>query len=344
MEQILQFMTEITTPQLTLFLTGLFVPIMLYILAVTSVDQLLSMISFWKWKKQNLLLVLIVIFVCIAGAIFVISQTAFKDSVRQPIAHTSIVTMPGMDGDRTKQYHVAFSHPENIQPEEEVPLTFTVTDAVTDNPVQLFRIVYGKVAHVIIVDSTLRYFYHVHPTQEENRFSVTTQFPKDGMYHMYVDFQPWGGVEQQFGFTLNVGDVTSPVLSSALPDANKSKIFGQYAVSLKSPTLVASEMSAGKQQLIFTITDAKTGGSIRNLKPYLSAFGHLIMINQKTFEYVHVHPTDTSPVSDNAIGGPTVAFRPMSILKPVTPGVYRVFAQFNPDGNLFTADFTIQVK
>ncbi len=200
--------------------------------------------------------------------------------------------------------------------------------------------------HLIIVNSELTYFTHIHPIQDTSDFVITTKFPSHGVYHLYVDFQPLGAIEQQFAFTVPVGVKETDITNSAnLPiDTALTKTFGDYEVSLAtSGPLKASAMTLGQQKLIFTLKAAKTKQPITTLKPYLASFGHLVMINQTSYDYLHVHPTNTTAPPPNANGGPQVEFLPIGIYGPFKPGAHRVFAQFNPDGNLFTADFTVQV-
>jgi len=195
-----------------------------------------------------------------------------------------------------------------------------------------------------MVDSELETFSHIHPELTEKGFTITTQFPKEGWYHLYVDFQPRGAIEQQFGFVLKVGNPEKPQLSTHKLDDNLNKQFFPYEVSLKLPTTTsASEMSIGNQKLVFSLKDS-IGKPVTNLKPYLASFGHLVMINQETFDYIHVHPTNTTPPAPNSNGGPDVEFLPLGIYRPIKPGIYRIFAQFNPDNQLFTADFTIKIN
>lgn len=253
--------------------------------------------------------------------------------------------IPGLQGDRTKRFTVDFNFPENIQPSVDTTLYFKVYDASSGNQILLFNKVYGKVVHFIVVDSTLTYFNHIHPDYKDGEFSITTQFPKDGQYHIYTDFQPFGAIEQRIAGTLNVGEVGKPELSNAKPDKNLSKTFGDYTVALKYPKpLKSNQISIGQQLLGFTITDAKTKRPVTTLKPYLEAYGHMVMINQKTYDYIHVHPNDFRVPKPDQNGGPTVEFMPLGLYGPIKPGVYRVFTQFNPDNNLFTSDFTVKIE
>jgi DMSO/TMAO reductase YedYZ heme-binding membrane subunit len=254
---------------------------------------------------------------------------------------------PSMVGDKTKRYTVSFLHPNIVEASRDATLSFQVYDASSGNFVDLFSNVYSKLMHLIIVDSELEYFNHIHPDQKSNGFTITTQFPHPGVYHLYENFQPLGAIEQQTAQMINVG-AASPSASrpsTQLPDSNFTKTFGNYDVTLDFPKpLLASQLTNGGQKMTFTIEDANTHQPVTTLKPYLAAFGHLVMINEKTYDYLHVHPTNLVPPADNANGGPVVEFLPMGIYAPIKPGIYRVFAQFNPDNNLFTADFTVEVK
>src|SRR5258708_28105916 len=128
-------------------------------------------------------------------------------------------------------------------------------------------------------------------------------------------------------------------------DTNLTKVFGSYEVTLNTHGgLKASDMTLGNDMLSFTIKDAKTKQPITNLKPYLASFGHVTMINEKTYDFLHVHPYSVVIPQPNASSGPTVDFLPIGIYGPFKPGIYRAFAEFNPNGKVFTADFTVQVR
>ncbi len=261
------------------------------------------------------------------------------------LGSNSLPNIPGLKGDKTRRFTVDFDHPEIVRPNQDVPLTFKVYDAASGNRVNLFARVYERPSHLIIVDSELNYFNHIHPAQNASEFNITTQFPKIGIYHLYKGFQPLGAIEQQFAFTLNVGNVVNTTVSNAQPDSALSKTFGNYEVTLNYPKpLKAQLLSVGQQELTFTIKDAFSKQPITTLKPYLASFGHLVMINQKTYDYLHVHPANLVAPKPSENGGPDVKFLPLGLYGPIKPGIYRVFAEFNPDNKLFTADFTISLE
>lgn len=257
----------------------------------------------------------------------------------------TLAKIPGLTGDRTKRYSVDFALPENIQPNTDVTLSFKVYDASSGNQVLLFNKVYTKLVHLIIVDSELKYFNHIHPEFKDGEFSITTQFPKGSRYHLYTDFQPFGAIEQRIATTVTVGDVTNPAVATTQVDTNLTKVFENYEVTLEYPKPLQSEqISIGQQILSFTLRDAVTKQPLTNLKPYLDAYGHMVMINQKTYDYIHVHPNDLRVPKPGENGGPTVAFMPLGLYGPIKPGIYRVFTQFNPNNQLFTSDFTVEIK
>jgi hypothetical protein len=249
-----------------------------------------------------------------------------------------------LQGDTTKRFSLDANYPDVISPGQNVTLSFKIFDAASGNQVILFNNVYSKLMHLVVVDSTLTYFNHIHPDYKNGVFTITTQFPKAGVYHLYTDFQPIGAIEQQIGFTIQVGDIPTHIHSTSKPDANTTKTFGEYDVTFNAPQLVSSDLSVGKQLLSFTIADSKTKQPVTTLKPYLEAFGHLVMINQNTYEYIHVHPNAQTTPNPDDNGGPTVTFMPLGLNGPIKPGIYRVFAQFNPNDELMTADFTVEVK
>jgi len=252
--------------------------------------------------------------------------------------------IPGLDGDRTKRYTVSFFPPQNPQAGETVKLRFRIYDASNGAVVTFFNQPYEEIFHLIIVNDKLDYFNHIHPRQVSDGFEITTKFPKNAFYHLYADFQPRGAIEQQIAFTLNIGGVNASKATQK-PDENLTQTFGGYKVSLStSVPPQASEMSLGKQTISFTIRNSKTDEPITNLKPYLATYGHLVMINQETYDYLHVHPYNLQKPTADSSFGPRVDFLPLGIYGPIKPGVYRAFGQFNHDGRVFVTDFTLRVE
>ncbi len=267
-------------------------------------------------------------------------QIAQENQVQQ---NQPTLNIPSLVGDRTKRYTVSFEHPENILPNTSAVLKFKVFDASSGNPVLIFQKPYEKSMHLIIVNDELTYYDHIHPEQISNEFEITTSFPKIGRYHLYVDFQPLAAIEQQMAFTLDIGNF-QPQKANQSPYPQIQKTVENYIIKASGiDNLNTTEASVGLQKIIFTITDIN-GNAITNLKPYLSSFGHLVMINRDTYDYLHVHSASLIPPKPGETSGPNVEFIPIGLYGPIKPGVYRAFLQINPDGNLITSEFTIEIK
>ncbi|HSW97399.1 MAG TPA: hypothetical protein VLF89_06250 [Candidatus Saccharimonadales bacterium] len=273
-----------------------------------------------------------------------LAQTAAQQNQQYSI---DISKLPGLDGDRNKRYTVSMdTNPISPLPNQNVTIYFKVFDASTGNPVNYFKFIYAKKMHLIIVNSSLTYFAHIHPTQDDHGFFVTTQLPANDTYHLYIEYQPFGGIEQQMAFTIPVGNPLQEPTRAQQAEVNvATKTFGNYEVTMNTHgSLSASDMSFGNQKISFTVKDAKTKKPIKTLKPYLATFGHLTMINEQSYDFIHVHPYSLVIPPPNANSGPTVDFLPIGIYGPFKPGVYRVFAEFNPDNNIFTADFSVKIN
>lgn len=270
---------------------------------------------------------------------------SYRQGVRSgptPSGNSSMAMSMSMGGDASKRYTVSFAtNPAAALPNQAVTLKFKIYDAASGNPVTNYAQVMTQLMHLVIVDSSLTYFNHIHPAQNGSEFSIVTQFPKADQYHLYVNFQPAGAAEQQMGFSLAVGAAKPgqpPMIDSSL-----TKIFGSYQVALSASEnfFSASAMNNSAEILNFHITDAKTSQPITDLQPYLGAFGHLVMINEQTYNYVHIHPV----ASDNPVaGGPDVKFLPAALFDKIEPGIYRVFGQFKRHDQVFVADFTIKIN
>lgn len=250
---------------------------------------------------------------------------------------------PALGESSTSRFTVSFNHSEKLSVTHPAELRFQIFDASSGSQVVQFDRIYEKLMHLVIVDSDLRYYAHLHPEQRGNEFFISTSFPKNSLYHLYVDFQPAGASEQQFAFTLPVEPPAKRTSSDLLPDSNLAKHFDGYRITLSHPLPLQAELlSAGEQKLTFTVDDAN-GHPVKTLRPYLASFGHLVMIRGGSFEYLHVHPTATV-TNPQDMGGPNVEFVPIGFYGPIKPGNYRLFLQVNPDNRLILADYTVNVE
>jgi heme/copper-type cytochrome/quinol oxidase subunit 2 len=90
---------------------------------------------------------------------------------------------------------------------------------------------------------------------------------------------------------------------------------------------------------IFGIT--KDGKPVTDLQNYLGAKGHAVILKEGTLDYIHAHPSDHGGGHGGMVmPGPGEVIFMASLL---TPGRYRVFQQYRPEGHLITVANTYEV-
>lgn len=229
------------------------------------------------------------------------------------------------------------------------PLRFRITDergrAVTDD----FRIEHEKRLHMIVVRRDTAVFRHVHPTMRaDGTWEVDVALPEAGAYRAYADFTTGNG-KQTLAADLFVPGDFAP---RALPDPRttaRAVDDDRSAADAIDVTLDAPKVRAGREtQLTFAV--ARGGQPLDALEPYLGAKGHLVALRDGDLAYLHVHPVEGSANEDSAdheLGssgdsGPQPNEIGFAATFP-TAGRYRLFLQFQVDGRVRTADYTVEV-
>ncbi|MET9338861.1 hypothetical protein [Nonomuraea sp. NPDC003804] len=213
-----------------------------------------------------------------------------------------------------------------IKPGEPTDFQFTVTGpnggAVTDYQVQ-----HDKKLHFIVVSRDLGSFQHLHPVEAGNGvWSVKLTLPAAGAYRAFADFAPTGGSALTLGADLLVAGDYTP---KALPAASRTADVDGYTVTLDGD-LVPGQASK------LTLKVNKDGKPVTDLQPYLGAYGHLVALRGSDLAYLHVHP-DGEPGDGKTKAGPEIVF----YAEVPSRGDYRLFLDFQHEGKVRTADFTV---
>src|SRR5919106_1392446 len=98
---------------------------------------------------------------------------------------------------------------------------------------------------------------------------------------------------------------------------------------------LTGELVPGKASPV-TLTVGKDGRPVTDLQPYLAAYGHLVALREGDLAYLHVHP-DGEPGDGVTPAGPQIVF----YAEVPSAGVYRLFLDFQHDGVVRTAEFTV---
>jgi hypothetical protein len=184
-----------------------------------------------------------------------------------------------------------------------------------------YRMQHERELHLIVVRDDLSSFLHLHPTRtEQGTWTVDLSLSTPGPHTAFADIAPDDADPMTLRLPILVeGDVspdeTFEPSSVATPDGYRVELLGD---------VVAGEGS----HVEFRVT--KDGQPIAP-EPYLGAAGHLVAILVGDLEYLHVHPMEARNVGSI----------PFMIHAPA-PGLYRLFLQFRHDGEVRTADFTLQ--
>ena len=233
--------------------------------------------------------------------------------------------------------------PRAPRPGEKIRLHFSFFNPKTGEQVKEFYITHDKLFHLFVVSEDLSEFQHIHPTFEpDGSFIMETVLPVAGNYKLYADVYPHDGapqVLQQNLATVGYSNDLVDALPHLKPDTSLIRIADGMKIELK---LEPSEIIAGQPlALKYHLTNAKTGEPIRDLVPYLGAWGHTLILSEDQADYVHSHPEETVPETadkQKLRGGPDATF---NAFLP-RPSIYRIWTQFQRGETLTTVSFTVR--
>ena len=240
-----------------------------------------------------------------------------------------------MDSELVGQYLLDFDlTPGPLRAGERGRVRFFISDPRTHAIVRDFDLIHEKRLHLFIVSDDLEYFSHVHPVlHPDGSWDLDVVLPRQGVYQLCADFMPAGGTPQLIQksvITAGYAGDLAEAASHLVPDLTP-KTLGGVRVRIETPRAIAGI----EQSLTFVLEDAGNGEPIRDLEPFLGAWGHLFIASWDLADVTHSHPLPEVSVP----GGPTITFQ----TRFARSGLYRVWAQFERRGETITAPFTIPV-
>ena len=228
--------------------------------------------------------------------------------------------------------------------------------------------------HVMIVDSALEDYTHVHgePGAQPGQWTVsfTPKYPRQ--YRVWADFKPAG--KEQDGHAHDHGKSDHGDEghshdkaghdhgegSHGQEDADAHNLTPSVTLNVgadKGPEVAATQTLSTKVDeytltlslggaltadahtpATLTVADG-TGAPLDSLEPLMGAYAHLVGFSADGTTMVHGHPEGAEPKDATARGGPALAFE----LHPSVAGPHRVFVQVKIGGKVITAPFTLVV-
>ncbi|GAB3157765.1 hypothetical protein GCM10027290_59520 [Micromonospora sonneratiae] len=194
-------------------------------------------------------------------------------------------------------------------------------------PVTNFTVQHEKPMHLIVVRRDLSGFQHLHPTMApDGTWSIPLTLPEAGVWRAYADFAASDSAGRQTAVTLGVDLVASgDYRPRPLPAVAREATADDFTVTFEGTPQVGTT-----QPLLFRIF--RNGSPVTGLERYLGAYGHLVALRDGDLGYVHVHP------EEQLVGG-AVKFW----LAAPSPGNYRLYLDFQVEGTVRTAEFTLTV-
>ncbi|MFE7798449.1 hypothetical protein [Nocardia sp. NPDC057440] len=209
-----------------------------------------------------------------------------------------------------------------------VPLRFRILNPA-GTPVTRYVRSHDKDLHLIAVRRDMVGFQHVHPTLDQaGTWSVPLDLTHAGDYRVFADFTAEGGDNLTLGADLRVAGTYD---AQPLPAPVATSTVGGY-------TVTSSGAVTPGQTATVTLSVSRDGKPVTDLQPYLGAYGHLVALRAADLGYLHVHP-EGHPGDGTTPAGPGITF---AVTVP-SAGDYRLFLDFQHEGVLRTAEFTLAV-
>ena len=176
---------------------------------------------------------------------------------------------------------------------------------------ELFRdlaVVHEHLMHLIIVSADLTFFEHVHPVMHaDGSLTLPYTFQKQGTYLLFADITPQGQRGQVFRLPVIVDDAAGkpPELLDDPPDlvptaASCESIAGHP--DMTAELIFQPRVPTAGLHMNFLFRLYSDGRPVNDLRPYIGAMGHCVIISEDTQIYLHCHPEQLLAPSPDARG------------------------------------------
>jgi hypothetical protein len=198
-------------------------------------------------------------------------------------------------------------------------------------PILHYDVDMQRLMHLVVIRDDFATFDHLHPAFDDatGTFSQPITEQPNHRYYVYADTMPSGIGQQVFRFTMDPTRAVPKTKEYPFKASSPNAHAGPYTVILAKTTIAANT------PINLDLTVVKGDDPANDLTPYLGAAAHVVLIDTKTLEYVHVHPmlrgqshsmsmSGMSGMSGTAKAGPFMQLE----LPALPPGAYKTWVQF----------------
>ena len=237
---------------------------------------------------------------------------------------------------------VDYRLPAAPRPGERTRIVVTLRDAHTGAPVTDLTRTHEVWMHLIATRDDLGTFAHVHPepTGRPGELAVSLTFPTAGTFDLHTEFARQGSMSNILDrHTITVAGA-SPATPAPLVAGPRERVVDGLRVTLSGPA-----RADATSDLSFSFADARTGRPVDDLKPYLAAAGHIVVLRADGGDFAHEHAEGETSDGSTVFALPGTQFGPRldAHFRFHTAGVYQLWAQFRlANGHVITVPFTVQ--
>ena len=199
------------------------------------------------------------------------------------------------------------------------------------------REVHTQKIHLLVIDGSLSDYHHLHPTpiaDQPGAYAFTFTPAKPGPYRAWADIRPNVSGLQEYAMADIAGQGAGEPITARETQLNTTVNGFRYELALAPAEPKVGEVT----HATLRITDGD-GKPFTALEPVMAAFAHLVGFSEDGHTVIHSHPRGKAPANAEERGGPELEFQ----LFPTVPGLMRLFAQVQINGESSFAPFTVNV-
>jgi hypothetical protein len=203
--------------------------------------------------------------------------------------------------------------------EESGNIVITLKD-LNGNPVSDLEINHEKLMHLIVVSSDLNVYKHLHPVSNEPGIFKVEHGLEEGEYKVFVDIKPKNLAYEVQSIEFIMGSPHEGHDHGALKtDDSLVNEVGGHSATLTPTSLTSNE----EIQLQFDLNGETP-------EQYLGALGHVVILDEEAENYIHVHPLEGD--------------EPVFETKFTNAGIYKIWAEFKFEGEVFVFPYVVEIK